>query len=123
MAASSRVLTPNSAGQLFDASGPAIPHHIEPGREHGAFYPGGDQDAAVEAGTVGVEPLQPVDGREAGFGVLEGEKFPVQVPPRLHPNPGRRASKRSIGEDLKGGVTGREYGGNDETPQGSPHRV
>ena len=37
----------------------------------------------VEAGNAGVETLQPVNGREAGFGVVEGQKLPV------HRGPGR----------------------------------
>ena len=40
-----------------------------------------DQDAAVEAGTAGVEPLQPVDGRKADHGIVEGQKLPVQGGP------------------------------------------
>ena len=45
--------------------------------EDTSIDPDKDQDAAVEAGTAGVEPFQPVDGREAGLGVVEGEEFPV----------------------------------------------
>lgn len=39
------------------------------------------QDPAVEAGTAGVEPLQPVNGRKAVFGIVEGKKFPVHGAP------------------------------------------
>ena len=48
---------------------------VEPGREHGFLCPDGDQEAAVEAGAAGVKPLQPVDGRKAVFGIVEGEKL------------------------------------------------
>jgi hypothetical protein len=44
-------------------------------------------------------------------------------PPRLHRNPGRRASKRRIGKDVAGGVSRRRQGRNDKTPWGSTHRV
>ena len=42
----------------------------------------GDQDAVVEAGTAGVEPFQPVDGRETGLGVGKGTHrlYSVQFP-------------------------------------------
>ena len=55
--------------------------NIEPGQGQGSVYLDGDQDAAVEAGTVGVKPLQPVDGRKAVFGIVEGQKLPVHVAP------------------------------------------
>ena len=55
--------------------------HIEPDRKNGSVGLDRDQDAAVEAGAAGVEPLQPVDGREAGLGVVEGEKLPVHGAP------------------------------------------
>jgi|GEM_PF-5868352 len=40
-------------------------------------------------------------------------------PPRLHLNPRRKASKRRIGKDVRGGVNRRGYGRNDKTPRGS----
>ena len=44
-------------------------------------------------------------------------------PPRLHRNPGRRASKRRIEKDVASGVSRRRQGRNDKTPWGSTHRV
>lgn len=41
----------------------------------------GAQNSAVEAGTAGMEPLQPVDGRKADLGVVEGDKLPIHVGP------------------------------------------
>jgi hypothetical protein len=35
--------------------------HVEPGREDGSIVLDRNQDPAVDAGTTGVEPLQPVD--------------------------------------------------------------
>jgi len=57
--------------------------NIEPGREPGSDCPDRDQNTAVEARTVGVEPLQPVNGRRAGLGVVERKKLSI------HGDPGR----------------------------------
>lgn len=45
---------------------------IEPGPKIDFVCAVGDQDAVVEAGIAGVEPFQPVDGRESGLGVGKG---------------------------------------------------
>ncbi len=55
--------------------------HIEPSGEDASVYLDGDQDAAVETRTAWVESLQPVDGREAALGVIEGKKLPVHGAP------------------------------------------
>lgn len=58
----------------------------------GAFHVKPDQDAAssctcrhqhtpVEAGSAGQEALEVVDGREAGLGIVEGQKFAVHGAP------------------------------------------
>ena len=55
--------------------------HIEPSRKIGSVDLDRDQVSTVEAGTVRVEPLQPVAGRKAGLGVVEGKKLPVHGAP------------------------------------------
>lgn len=77
--------------------------HIEPSGEDASVYLDGDQDAAVETRTAGVEPLQPVNGREPGFGVVEGKKLPV------HGAPGRACAliRKPVGDWLGIGHAGR----------------
>ena len=49
--------------------------------EMGPVHRGGYQHAPVEVGTARAEALQAVEGGQAGFGVVEGEKLPVHGAP------------------------------------------
>ena len=53
-------------------SGPTrAPDWREPDREHGSAGLCQHEDAAVKAGTAGVEPFLPVDGWEMGLGIVK----------------------------------------------------
>ena len=54
--------------------------HIEPDRKLDSVCPDKNQNVAVEAGTIKLEPFQPDDDRKAGFGVVKGEKPLEQKP-------------------------------------------
>ena len=55
---------------------------IEPRRKSGAVEFHRHQHTPVEAGSAGQEALEAVDGREAGLGIVEAQKFAVHGAPQ-----------------------------------------